>query len=370
MAESENKQGSLVLNQPLEFSGNIFIYYAFDIGDDINLEKIETLPGIIARPLKISKHFKGYHVPLAIDLPHPHSSSRCIGVKIYNFGVISLIYQIPFSQTTLLNLRTNLSLLDSEFSEQSVEDAHSVFKQIKNHIKQARFFHLRTSYFVVQVDQQPELVTVSDLKKNNGGVIASLLRFETESLSEYQKNEILDSAMGYYRGDLIIIDTDSAFVYDDEYTEILDLFEFANIQHVELQYYDRVLDQQLNKVYQRELGAPALKSYIPLLSIFTKDPVTALGLLRVEISVIIERLESTLKATAEAYVTETYDLLAEKLELKSWKDSIDKKLEIIKDIYQVHQNKIDVNKEDLLSVLIIILIFIELIIGILSYMKG
>ena len=29
-----------------------------------------------------------------------------------------------------------------------------------------------------------------------------ILRFETESLSEYQKNEILESAIGYYRGDL------------------------------------------------------------------------------------------------------------------------------------------------------------------------
>lgn len=353
----------------LEFSGNIFIYYAFDVGDDINLANVEALPGIITRPLKVSKHFKGYHVPLSVELPHPHSSSKCLGVKIHNFGVISLAYKIPFTQT-LSNLRTTLSDVDPEFREQSVEDAHSVFKKIKNQIKQSRFFHLRTSYVVIQVDQQPDAITVSELKNNYGGIITSLLRFETEILSEYQKNEILETAVGYYRGDLIIIDTDCAFVYDDEYEEILDLFEFANIQHVELQYYDRVLDQQLNKVYQKEVEGLAWRSYLPFISMWAKDPVSALGLLRVEISVIIERLESTLKATAEVYVTETYDLLAEKLDLKSWKESINSKLEIIKDIYQVHQNKVDVNREDILSVLIIILIFIELVVGILHYFKG
>ena len=73
-----------------------------------------------------------------------------------------------------------------------------------------------------------------------GALLHRLLRFETESLSEYQKNEILESAIGYYRGDLIIIDTEAAFIYDDEYEEVLDLFEFANMQQLELQYFDRV----------------------------------------------------------------------------------------------------------------------------------
>ncbi len=350
-----------------KYTGNIFVYYAFDVGDDINLEQIENLPEIITRPLKVSKHFKGYHIPLSIELPHPHSSSRCISTKLYNFGVFSLCYKIPFNQT-LSDLRATLNDIDAEFREQSVEDAQLIFKKLRNFIKQARFFHLRTSYVVIQVDQQPDIVS-TELKKDFGNIIASLVRFETETLSEYQKNEILESAIGYYRGDLIIIDIDSAFVYDDEYDEILDLFEFANIQHVELQYYDRVLDMLLNKVYQREVSGPPLKAYIPLLGMFTKDPVSSLGLLRVEISVIIERLESTLKATAEAYIEETYTLLAQKLDLKGWKESVTSKLEIIKDIYQVHQNKIDVNREDLLSLLVIILIAIELVVGILSYLK-
>ena len=96
--------------------------------------------------------------------------------------------------------------------------------------------------------------------------LLSILRFETESLSEYQKNEILESAIGYYRGDLIIIDTEAAFIYDDEYEEILDLFEFANMQQLELQYFDRVLDQQLNVVYEREIKKLPFFHICPLLA--------------------------------------------------------------------------------------------------------
>ncbi len=356
------------ISDALEASGNIFVYYAYDVGDDINLEKLEGSQEILTRPLMLSKYFKGYHVPLSIDLPHPHTSSKCISAKIHNFGVISLAYKIPFSDT-LANLRQTLTEIDTEFREQSVEDAQSVFKKIKPYIKQPRFFHLRSAYVIIQVNQQPN-ITVAQLKEKFGGIIASLLRFETETLSETQKNAILESAIGYYRGDLIIIDTDSAFVYDDEYEEILDLFEFANIQQLELQYYDRLLDRQLNVVYHREAKGLPFKAYLPFVGTLMRDPVSDLGMLKVEISSIIERLESAIKASGEVYVTETYDVLVEKLDLKAWKDSINNKLAIIKDIHLVYQNKIDIIREDLLSVLIIVLIFIELIVGILTYFKG
>lgn len=355
--------------EPLYCTGNIYIYYAYDVGDDINLALAEQSQEILTQPLRLSKYFKGYHVPLFIDLPHPHSSSHCISVKIHSFGVISIAYQIPF-EDTLANLRKTLTELDAEFREQSSLDAHSVYKKIKPFIKQARFFHVRSSYTIIQVDQQPSKTSASQLQKDYGGIIASLLRLETESLSEYQKNEILRSAIGYYRGDLIIIDTDSAFMYDDEYEELLDLFEFANIQQLELQYYDRVLDQQLDVVYQRETKGLPFKAYLPFIGTWMKDPVSDLGMLQVEISSIIERLESAIKAAGDVYVTETYDLLVEKLDLDAWKESVEKKLRIVREIHTTYQSKIDIIREDLLSTLIILLIFIELIIGILTYLKN
>lgn len=356
------------MQKSTQFTGNIFIYYAYDVGDDINITKLESAQDILTRPLIVSKYFKGYHIPLSIDLPHPHTSSRCISTKLHSFGVISLAYKISFS-CTIDELKKELSEIDSEFKEQSIEDASLVFKKIKTSVKQPRFFHLRSSYVVIQVDQQAD-INVAELKREYGSTIASLLRFETESLSEYQKNVIIEGAIGYYRGDFIVIDSDSSFIYDDEYHELLDLFEFANIQRLELQYYDRILDQQLNVVYQREVEGLPFKAYLPFIGTWMKDPVSDLGMLKVEISVIIERLASTIKSSGEAYITETYDLLVQKLDLTSWKDSIDSKLNIIKDIHLVYQNKIDIIREDLLSVLIILLIFIELIVGILTYFKA
>lgn len=356
-------------NSDQRFTGNIYIFQAFDVAEDINLEKIEQAQSLITRPLVLPKYFKNYHIPLMVELPHPHTSSRCLGATLHTFGVISLTYKIPFNDS-LKNLKADLNELDQEYQEISVSDAHAVFKKIKKFTKQPRFFHLRTSYVVIQVDQHPNPISVVEFKEKHGGTIASLLRFETEVLSEYIKNDIIDHATGYYRGDLVIIDTDASFVYDDEFEDLQHVFEFANIQHLELQYYDQVLDKQINMVYQRsEMRARPIKAYLPMISSYMSDPISDLGLLKVEISAIIERLESGIKVSADIYVSDVYTMLTNKLELNSWKDSINNKLNIVKDIYTIHQSKIDSVREDLLTVLIIILIFIELVVGVLSYLK-
>lgn len=347
------------------FSGNIYIFHAFDVGYEIDLDRLKESKKLIQQTLTLPKYFKKYHTPLAIDLPHPHTTSKCISCKIHNFGPISLTYKIPFKDS-LENVRMGLQELENEFQEESVINARSVFNNIKQYVMKPHFFQTRSSYVVIQVDQQPETLGVDVLKKKYGGLVASMLRFETETLSEYQKNEILQDAIGYFRGDMIVIDTEAAFVYDDDYEEILDLFEFCNIQNLQLRYFDRLLDRQLNLIYEEKLGKLPFTHYLPFIRAPWRGPVSDLGKLRVDISVISERLENSIKLAGEAYFSELYDLLVDKLDLKNWHDSINKKLAIISDIRSVYQHKIDAIREDMLTMLIIILIFTELLVGILK----
>ncbi|MCL4361201.1 hypothetical protein M1446_02490 [Candidatus Dependentiae bacterium] len=357
-----------MINQGTMFTGNVFMFYSYDVGDDINLEKIKENHVLTQKAVTPSKHFKNYHIPLNIELPQPQSDAdkQCISAKLHNFGVMSLVYKVPFHES-LESLRVRINDIESEYSKQSIVDAGKIFKLIKDYIKQSRFFHLRNSYVVIQVN--PTDVDTKKLKDVHGSTIASVLRFETETLSEYQKNEILDSAIGYYRGDLIIIDTEAAFVYDDTYEEYLEFFEFGTIQQLELQFFDRVLDLQLNSVYKREVKTLPFTAYLPFIGSSIHDPTDDLGKLRVDISVITEQLESSIKLPGEAFYSELYSLIVEKLDIKNWRDSINRKLEIVVDIRNVYQNKVDAIREDLLSVLIIVLIAIELGLGILSYFK-
>lgn len=349
-------------------SGHIYIFHAFDIGDDINLEGVRHSGTIMTQPLKMPKYFKNYHMPLAIELPHPNTSTRCGGVKLHSFGALSLTYKVPFTDT-LINLRKDFNNIVYSFKEQSVIDAKSIFKKVEPYVATPNFFDIRSSYVLIQVNPQPDKLDLKQFQLHYNNLIASTLRFETEVLSEEQTKEILESAVGYFRGERVIIDTDAAFAYDEEYEEILDLLEFANIQRLELQYFDRVLDQQLNRIYEREVKKLPLSSYIPLMSSLTKSPIDSLGQLKVDISVIVERLENTIKLSGEPYFAELYSLLVDKLDLVSWRTSIERKLSIVQDIQMIYQNKTDATREDTLSVLILTLILIEVVFATLAYLK-
>lgn len=350
------------------FEGNLYFFHAFDVGDDINLEKVKASGAVNPQPLTLSKFFKNYHLPLAIELPDRQPTSSCMSAKIHNFGAISLIYRIPFKDT-LQNVRKDLDTLDNTYAEQSLVDVESIFKRIKPYIAKPNFFHTRSSYVLIQVDPQTELLDAMKLKDIFGGIIASTIRFETETLSEIQKNEVLATAIGYFRGDLVVIDTDATFLYDDEYQDLIDVFEFANIQHLELRYFDRILDLQLNYIYEGKVRKVPLTAYFPFIGTLSKGPVENLDKLKVDISVIAERLEGGIKVAGEPYISELYSILVEKRELKNLKDSIDKKLAIIKDVLSILQHKTEAIREDMLTVSIIVLICIELVIGILSYLK-
>ncbi len=344
------------------FTGNLYIFHAFDVGDEINLEAVKEQEHIITRSYTVPKFFKNYHMPLEIDLPHPHSSSGCHSVRLHNFGTIALTYKIPFSDS-FDNVRSIIEQIDNKYQEQSVIDASNVFKAVKKQLKKPKFFHTKSSYTVIQVDVEDKRVPVDELKNTYGSAIASMLRFEKQTLSEYQIKDILSGAIGYFKGDLIIVDTESSFVYDPDYEEILYLFEFANIQALELRFFDRLLDQKLNLIYEEKFGRLNLYSYLPFVGSTATSPVDELGKLKVDIQVIIERMESSIKLVGEPYFSEIYGLLVDKLDLDGWRSSINQKLEIVSDIKNVIQHKVDSVRGDILEVLIIILIFIELLVG-------
>lgn len=349
------------------FSGNIFLFHAFDIGEDIELDKIESDVSVKKVPLQLSKYFKNYHVPLAIELPHPHATSHCTSCTLHLFGALSLTYTIPFHDT-LESLHKTFGKTIDYYHEKSIIDAKAVFNKIAPFTKDASFFQMNSLYMVIQINPSPTM-TPEDLREKSGNLIAATLRFETETLSEIQKNEIWNSAFGYFRGNIVLIDQEAAFLYEEDDKDVLALFEFANIQHLELKFFDKLLDQQLNKIYEHKIKPLPLKAYLPFLGNVFFDPVGYLGRLRAEISVITERLEHSIKLANEVYLSEIYDRITENLDLNGWKASIEKKLEIVHDVQTVYQHKIDATREDLLSILVIILIFIELLIGVLSYFK-
>ncbi|MFC1894611.1 hypothetical protein ACFLYH_01540, partial [Candidatus Dependentiae bacterium] len=318
------------------------------------------------KPIPLSSYFKNYHIPLSFHLDEKQikegdfdfSEISCISSKIHNFGAMTFCYKIPFS-SSLDKLKEKLINIKSILDKNNEQDAKKAFHKIISAIKKPRFYNLKNFYFTIQVEPLEEIVSSKDYKEAYGSKIASLLRLETESLSEYQLQEILGTTTGYSGEDFMIIDTEASFIYDDEYFEVLEFFEFANLQLLELRYFDRLLDNKLNFFYVQKHYKMPLKAYIPLIGQRTEQPISLLAQLKVDISVIIERLDFSIKMAGDTYYSNVYSILRDQLSLDEWRLSINKKLGIIHDIYTIYQDRLDIIHDEILTVVIILLIALE-----------
>ncbi len=349
------------------FSGNLYFFYSFDIGDDIDLKKVYNKHKFAQTGTFQSQFFRSHNKPLVFDLSKLLLSDYAVSARIYNFGVLSLRYQYSFN-TSFEVVRKLINKCENECAKNSINDARVLFNFLREDIRVARFFHLSKSYCLIQVNPK-ENCSAFTFKDKYGNEIVSVLRFENESLSSAKKNEILSDSLGYYHGDLLIIDSDSALMYDDDYFDILDIFEFGNIRHMELQYFDKALDKQLNFVYERQPYKIPRLAYIPLFGMFRFDPMGELAKLRVDIAVVSERLWNSIKFSNDQYYLEIYEVISKKFDFDGWQESIDKKLGVIKDILEVHENRVSTIRYDVFNVLIVILIFIECTMAIFEYAR-
>ena len=282
----------------------------------------------------------------------------CLFRKLYSFGALSFCYRIPFEET-LDSLKLKILDIKKHYDDLGKRDAQAAFTKLKPAIVQPNFCNIEGKYTAIQVDPRSCNMSAEQFKKDHGVKIASLLRLELQKLSQYQLDEILSSATGYYGQDMIIIDSEASFIYDDEYFEPLEFLESANIEKLELKYFDWLLDQKLNYFYAQKSYKVPLIAYIPLISELLELPVSQLAKLRVDISVITERLESSVNLAGDVYFSRFYELLGDKLLIKEWRSSINKKLNIIKDLYTVYQDRLDTLHEEILTVVIIVLIALE-----------
>jgi hypothetical protein len=289
----------------------------------------------------------------------PREEGVKVLAKIHNFGVLSLNYIIPFRET-FDTLKIRLIEVVEDYKLISKKDGKLLYSQIKSAMVEPNFFNLKTTYYAVQVENKVFKISNKALVEKYGNVIASLLRLETQTMSEYQIEETLQSSTAYYRSDLVVISSEGAFIYDSEYNEPMEFFELAGIQKLELQYFDKLLDKKLNHFYSSDTYKLPMTSYIPLLGSRIDSMLMDIAKLRVDISVITERLNNSVNMTGDLYFQKLYAMLVDVFKLKEWKSSIDEKLSITNEMYMVRKNRLDTVRAETLELIIIVLIAVEI----------
>ena len=161
---------------------------------------------------------------------------------------------------------------------------------------------LDEDYLIIDIEsaQQAngEAATAVEMLQCHADQITQLVRGEVTSLSEAERDEIVRSALSYYRTDLVVVGWAAALVYDkpDSTPAMIDLLEYANTQLLEFRYYDELLTMLLSNVYSSLEGHESFLSRWRL-----PRRAGRLNRIRLDIMDLTERTEYAVKFISDTY---------------------------------------------------------------------
>ena len=353
--------------------GSILIYRVFDIAEEIHLSKVEKivsqLPSSrlkLTRPLRHAIVIRNAPIRIALgelDIPiGKHKFKGECSVTLWDYGVLSVLFQIPIAPGTPWTdlLKLSAFITGDDPSDEAIEDlARAKCLEIATVIAPAlnkpSEWDVYEDYTVYFFEKFSGNTTVKDMIER-GDLPILILGEPDEPLAEDSRAPILENMFQYSTNDLAVIDWNSAVVIEPNgQRDIPDVLEFALTHLLEVRYYDDLLDQRLNELYD----AIELKHRSSILgSRFLKLSHEANSRF-IEFSEVIERVDNSLKVVGDFYLAKIFRAVTRRFRLPDWEQSITRKMDLLARVSQLLQGEVNVQRSFLLEVVIIFLIAFE-----------
>ena len=344
--------------------GYLKIYRIFDIAHEIFMDEaygklLELGPTHKYTLKKTTKDFLFSDIPLVVHL----GDDKLMGVpvttqvKIWSYGALSLSVTVHYDGEGKQDELTHWLKTWCECEDVDVycEDKIEVLKKILGKsLKKAVTWSQREDYNIFVTHSK--FMPLEFWTKDN--FVYNFLTMESEySLSQEMIQPIKDCSLSYSSNDLVIVDWDNCFVYSDgDVDDICDVIELANVQLLELRFFDDLLDAKLSRLYRQvvEKKPSIFNSTIALLS---RDA----SQLYIETSEVVERIENSLKIVGDIYFARLYRLAIKRLQIPQWQSTVDHKLKNLLDISQMYMGELHIKRSHYMEIIIIILIMIEVL---------
>jgi hypothetical protein len=353
------------------YTGEVVYIYAFDVAYEMTRHPVRELLGqpvaqFVVDASKRSPRHLSFYRPQMVRLPAlerigpggPVRVERII--KLLPVGAISITVRVPFKVQRIEDL---VGYHDLQFSNGSL---HEEVRQLAEDVRREL-----TAYYVRPVPQLAEeeaytvfcigapLLTEAGTPLNaevwwraNRRAVASLLTQELDvaHLSRQEADESTGRYLSYYEHDLVVVDWDAALIVDDRlnFDETLYVMELANLQLAELEAYDRILDDSLERAY-RDLTLRPMRGRASMLR--------ELRELRIDLARFSDELSNITKFFGDWHLARIYENVSARFHLSDWHKTIDGKLKTLADLYQL-LNHDQTNRWMLILEMTIVLLFV------------
>ncbi|MCC6422762.1 MAG: hypothetical protein IT447_04735 [Phycisphaerales bacterium] len=360
----------------MRYVGEVVYIYAFDVAYELIQRPLRELLGqpvaqFVVDASKRSPRQLFFYRPNMVRLPPlerigPRGPLRLQRtIKLLPVGAISITVRVPFEVDKLEDL---VPYHDLQFNDgtylydevrQLAEDARRELQpQFIRPMPQLSDEEAYTVFCVHSPmrDAAGEPISAEQWLGDHRQSVAALLTEETRprQLSDQEADESTSKYYSYYEQDLVVVDWDAALIIDEPryFDEVLHIMELANLQLAELEAYDRILDNAVDRSY-RDIGGGGGR----LRGRQNNRVQRELQEIRIDFARLSDELSNITKFFGDWHLARIYQGLSQRFHLSDWHRTIDEKLKTLDDLYQILRHD-QTNRWMLLLEVMIVLLFI------------
>ncbi len=345
--------------------GSVLVLILYDVCEEIRLNELNDILGArrVGPALKHAApeyvRFQNPPVTEPVDELADELGRLQGQMKYYDYGVVSVLFERPFSGewSDLIRLSSEW-MASSDFERYASRIVRQKLERVSAALIKTYPEWLTEDYFIFQITEIASHPPAAKLIGECGGQIAQIVRGEPMPLSEAETAEVLESSLSYYPDDLTVIGWHGAFVYDSPAgaQTSVQLLEYANSQLLEFRHYDEVLTRELSRVYAVvEKGRGGIRRWL------LAREAGRLQALALEVTELAERADNAIKFLSDMFSARLYQMAAERVGALDYKRLVDQKLRTTDDLYRYMVEQFQHGRAFLLEVMVVIILVIELV---------
>jgi len=351
----------------IALNGSVLVLIQFDVSEELRLDQLQQ--AVDARTVEQPK--VKHSVPAYVRYQRPpvvapldplvlSSGERLEGeIKYYDYGVVSVIYQLPFSGDwqSLVQLASRW-VWDVDFAARVEPIVRQRLERNAGAMIKPYQRWLSEDYFIFHLRSDSAAQSAADLTRDHGLEIAQIVRGDRQQLSTGECSEVLQSRISYYESDLAVIGWNAAFLYDTAAgaETAIQLLEYANSQLLEFRHYDDLLTGVLANVYHSLEGKQGFAARWRL-----ARRATRLHTVLLDIAELTERADNSIKFLSDMFAARLYRLAAAKVGVPDYKLLVAQKLKTAEDLYHDMIEQFNQSRGFFLEVVVVLILLIELV---------
>jgi hypothetical protein len=351
--------------------GSVRVLIQFDICEEIRLDQLQQIINSRTVQKPNLKHagpaYVRYERPPVVVAADPlvlDSGENLAGeIKYYDYGVVSLLFEIPFAGDwdDLIRLASRW-VWDIDFASRVEPILRQRLERASSTLVKPYSRWLSEDYFIFHIREvareAPDQPSAAELARTSGRQIAQVVRGDPQPLSDGECAEVLNSQISYYASDVAVIGWNAAFLYDTAAgaETAIQLLEYANSQLLEFRHYDELLTGVLDSVYdtlEQKRGRLARWRM--------SRSANSLHTVLLEVSELTEHADNAIKFLSDMYAARLYRLAAAKVGVPDYKNLVTQKLRTAEELYDYMVEQFNQSRGFFLEVIVVLILLIELV---------